>query len=229
MQTLTKYWFLEDFNLFKKLGRITMMRMCQILEMENIPKGSLITLHSEHRKSMFFLKRGLVKIVDKNNDDLKYIVKPGNIFGELSLYDKTIAAQEEAYALKDCIICYIEAEDMEALMEKHKSLKNGILKVYGNRIKRLERKLHDLLYKDSWTRIHEFIIDFVEQFGEPNEDGTTSAQNILTHKEIASLTNTSRQTVSNVLSTMRKQGDLDYDTKHITLLKAKPLEEKKED
>ena len=46
---------------------------------------------------------------------------------------------------------------MDELMEKHKSLKNGILKIYGLRIQKLERRLHDLLYKDSSTRIREFI------------------------------------------------------------------------
>lgn len=223
MQTLTKYWFLEDFSLFKKLGRLTMMRMCEILEMENIDRGSRISLHNEHKKSIFFLKKGLVKIIDKNNEEVKYIVKRGNIFGELTLYDKTMAGQEEAYALEDCIICYIEADTMEVLMEKHKSLKNGILKVYGNRIKRLERKLHDLLYKDSTTRIREFIKDYVEQFGESTSNGPLSAKNILTHKEIASLTNTSRQTVSNVLSGMRKRGEIAYDSKNITILKEEVL------
>lgn len=45
-------------------------------------------------------------------------------------------------------------------MEKHKSLKNGVLKMYGMRIKKPERRLQDLLYKDSSTRIKEFIIDY---------------------------------------------------------------------
>ncbi|MGK0385898.1 MAG: CRP/FNR family cyclic AMP-dependent transcriptional regulator [Patiriisocius sp.] len=48
---------------------------------------------------------------------------------------------------------------MEELMSTHKSLKNGILKVYGLRIKKLERRLHDLVYKESPTRIKEFIFD----------------------------------------------------------------------
>lgn len=193
-----------------------MMKICEILEMDNIKKGKPIELNNEHRDSVFFLKKGSVKIVNTINDTVKYVVKRGNIFGELALYDKEAATQEIAYALEDCIICYIESEQMEQLMEKHKSLKNGVLKIYGLRIQKLERRLHDLLYKDSTTRIREFIIDYLNEFGETNKEGKLIAKNLLSHKEIANLTNSSRQTVSNVLSKMRKNGQIDYNTQFIS-------------
>ncbi len=217
MKAITKYWFLEGFNLFKKIGLLNMMKICEILEMDNIEKGKPITLSDAHKNSVFFLKRGSVKIVNASNDSVKYIVKRGNIFGELALYDKEAAKEEVAYALEDSVICYIESQRMETLMEQHKSLKNGVLKIYGVRIKKLERRLNDLLYKDSTTRIIEFIADYLNEFGEANDTGQLVAKNLLSHKEIANLTNTSRQTVSNVLSKMRKEGHLHYDTESISV------------
>ncbi|WP_109433843.1 MULTISPECIES: Crp/Fnr family transcriptional regulator [Aquimarina] len=218
MNTYTKYWFLEGFNLFNKLGRITMMRMCEILEMENIDKGTTIQLLNSEEKSVFFLKRGTIKIVDTSSDTVKYIVKKGNIFGELSLFDRQAANEEKAIALEDCIICYIEADRMEKIMEQHTSLKNGVLKVYGLRIKKLERRLRDLLYKDSAARIKEFIIDYIKEFGELENDRVI-AKNLLSHKDISHLTNTSRQTVSNTMSMFRKQEIIDYDAQFISLPK----------
>ncbi len=227
MKAITKYWFLEGFNLFRKLGMLNMMRICEILEMDNIEKGQPIELTDKHKNSVFFLKRGSVKIVNTTNDTVKYIVKRGNIFGELALFDKEVANEEVAYSLEDCVICYIESEQMEDLMEKHKSLKNGVLKIYGLRIKKLERRLHDLLYKDSPTRIKEFIIDYLDEFGETNETGKRIAKNLLSHKEIANLTNTSRQTVSNVLSKMRKDGIIDYDIASISIHKNQQIQNEK--
>jgi CRP/FNR family transcriptional regulator len=104
---------------------------------------------------------------------------------------------------------------MAELMEQHKSLKNGVFKVYGLRIKKLECRLQDLLYKDSVTRISEFIINYIDEYGE-DVDGRILAKNLLSHKDIASLTSTSRQTVSNVLSKMRKDAIIDYDSKYIS-------------
>lgn len=193
-----------------------MMRISEILEMDNISKGEPIKFGSEHKNCVFFLKRGSIKILDTTNNTVKYVVKRGNIFGELGLYGKETVSNEAAYALEDSVICYIESKKMEELMEKHKSLKNGVLKIYGLRIKKLERRLHDLLFKDSSTRIKEFIIDYIEEFGETNETGKLVAKNLLSHKDIANLTNTSRQTVSNVLSTMRKEKIIDYDTQFVS-------------
>lgn len=216
MKAITKYWFLEGFNLFRKLGIVNMMNICEILEMENVEKGNSIDFSNIDKKSIFFLKRGTIKITDSKNGSVKYIVKRGNIFGELSLYDEKAAAEETAFALEDSIICYIDSEKMEELMAKHKSLKNGVLKIYGLRIKKLERRLHDLLYKDSATRIKEFVLDYIREFGEVNENGNIEAKNLLSHKEIGNLTNTSRQTVSNILSDMRKQKVINYDAQVIS-------------
>jgi len=218
MSAFTKYWFLEGFDLFKKLGMPTMMRMCETLEMENIDKAMPIEIGKRDKKSIFFLKKGTVKIVDSTSDTVKYIVKTGNIFGELSLYDKQAANEEKAYTLEDSIICYIESNQMEELMEKHKSLKNGVLKIYGIRIKKLERRLQDLIYKDSGSRIKEFITDYVHEFGEEKNDGLV-AKNLLSHQDIANLTNTSRQTVSNVLSKLRKERHIDYSSQYVSLSK----------
>ncbi len=195
--------------------------MCEILEMENINKGETIHLINNDEKSIFFLKKGSVKIVDTSNDTTKYLVKKGNIFGELSLYDDLSPAEEKAIALEDCIICYIEADRMEKIMQKHQSLKNGVLKVYGLRIKKLERRLQDLLYKDSTSRITDFITDYIQEFGQV-ENNRMIAKNLLSHKDIAHLTNTSRQTVSNVLSILRKDNIIDYDSQYVSMLK-KPI------
>ena len=218
MNALTKYWFLEGFDLFKKLGKPSMMQMCEMLEMEHIDRGKFINLQKKDRKSIYFLKKGTVKISDATSDTAKFIVKKGNLFGELALYDTVAAAEEKAIALEDCIICYIESNQMEELMVKHKSLKNGVLKIYGTRIKKLERRLRDLLYKDSSTRITEFIKDYIYEFGD-EKNGRIVAKNLLSHKEIANLTNTSRQTVSNILSNLRKKRFIDYNAGYISISK----------
>ncbi|MEP2687576.1 Crp/Fnr family transcriptional regulator [Maribacter dokdonensis] len=218
MKAITKYWFLEGFNLFKKLGMPSMMKLCNLLEMEHVDKGNIIDMGERDKNCIFFLKKGSVKIIDSENNIVKYVVKKGNIFGELSIYDKDNSSKEVAIALEDVVICYIESDMMEGLMEEYKSLKNGLLKIYGLRIRKLETRLQDLLYKDSKTRISEFIKVFIEEFGEVEKDRIV-AKNLLSHKDIANLTNTSRQTVNNVLSIMRKENIIDYDSKFISYSK----------
>ncbi|SEL71536.1 CRP/FNR family transcriptional regulator, anaerobic regulatory protein [Aquimarina amphilecti] len=209
---------MEGFNLFNKIGRNNMMHICEILDMKYVNKGEVIEFISENKEKVYFLKNGTVKIVNRDSDIAKYIVNKGNIFGELVLYDQEAANEQQAVALDDCVICSIEANQMTDLMNQHESLKNEIFKVYGLRIKKLERRLQDLLYKDSGTRIKEFILDYILDFGKSNNDRII-AKNLLSHKDIAHLTNTSRQTVSNAMSTLRKNKIIDYNSQYISINK----------
>ncbi len=85
------------------------------------------------------------------------------------------------------------------------------------RIKKPTHRLDQLLYKDSETRIFDFMKEYVKEFGASKWD-YWEAKNLLTHKDIADLTSTSRQTVSNFMSKLRKAGKLYYDSKVIRVL-----------
>lgn len=216
-KTLTKYWFLEDFDLFKKLGMELLMEVSEKLVMKRYSKGTRIELNSSKDQSVFFLKKGSVKIFNPNNGMVKFILEPGNIFGELSLYQEPNEVTEAAYTLEDSLVCVFSAAQMNTLMEEHKALNNSMLKIYGFRFQRLERKLEDLVYKDSPTRIKEFIYDHIKTFGSVVGD-RMEAKRLLSHKDIAHLTNTSRQTVNNVMVTLRQEGVIDYNAKFISML-----------
>ena len=137
------------------------MQFAEELEMEHISKGTKIEHYGDGTKKIFFVKKGSVKIVNSSNGVVKYIVRRGNLFGELALYHKEAANKEIAFTLEDSIICYLESERMEKLIGKNKSLKNGILKAYSVRIIKLERRLEDLLYKDSTTRIKAILLQTI--------------------------------------------------------------------
>lgn len=217
MKNITKFWFLEDFNLLKKMGRMKLMQLCEILEMVPITKGEELHFNRDNKQVIFFLKSGAVKIISGESGRTKYIVKMGNIFGELPLFDEK-PDFDKAVVLEDGIICFIEKEKMKEILEQFPSLKNDLLKFNGLRIRKLERRLEDLLYKDSKDRIKEYIFDFISDFGKEDENYIT-AKNLLSHADIASLTNTSRQTVSNVLSQLRKEEIINYDTKILQIKK----------
>ncbi|SEL71569.1 CRP/FNR family transcriptional regulator, anaerobic regulatory protein [Aquimarina amphilecti] len=218
MNTYTKLWFLEDFILFNNLGKMMMIRMAKVLDMFTINKGQTINLSKEEKKHVFFLKSGTVKIIDTQTSKVKYIVNKGSIFGELALFDADAPMQEQVIALDDCILCSMEVDKMLTTMKKYPFLKNNILKAYGNRIKKLEKKIQDLSSENSTTRIYNFLTEHISEFGK-QEGSSIISKNLLSHKDIANLTNTSRQTVSNVMSCLRKEGVIDYDNQTISLHK----------
>ncbi len=195
-----------------------MIRMAKVLDMFTINKGQAINLSKQEKKHVFFLKSGTIKIIDAQTERVKYIVNKGSIFGELALFDTNSPIQEQAIALDDCILCSMEVDKMLTTMKKYPFLKNNIIKAYGIRIKKLEKQIQDLSSESSTTRIYNFLTEHIAEFGK-QEGSSIISKNLLSHKDIANLTNTSRQTVSNVMSCLRKEGIIDYDNRTISLLK----------
>ena len=169
MKNQTKYWFLENFDFMKKLGKANLMAICDELEMDYMNKGDIIQYASSNESRVIFLKKGSVKIIDSKSNQTKYIVRENNIFGELDPTNESNEIAEHAQALEDSVVCFIESDRMIDLLEKNPSLKNYIIKFQALKIKKLERRLSDLLYKDSETRIQEFLYNYINENGETDQ------------------------------------------------------------
>ena len=79
MHQYTKFWFLKDFDLMKRMGRMNLMRMCELFEMKNYGRGEEVELSANNEKIVFFLKSGTIKIISSNSGVTFDIVKKGNI------------------------------------------------------------------------------------------------------------------------------------------------------
>ena len=217
MSTPSKVWYLEQFNMMKKLRKEDILHMQQSMVMKTINKDTLLFFPEKKNDHLYFLKKGIVKIVhylDDGQEDIKTIIGPGSLFGELALIDGE-SPEDHAIALEDCVVCFVDVPSMQRMMEQNNALKIEIYKIMGLRIKRLERRLESIIYKDSRTRIIEFLEDFLREYGEEIE-GKWQAKNFLTHTDIAKLTATSRQTVTTVFNELRNNGAIDYDKNFIT-------------
>jgi CRP/FNR family cyclic AMP-dependent transcriptional regulator len=91
-----------------------------------------------------------------------------------------------------------------------------MLKLVGLRLIKLERKLELLVFKDARTRIVEFLKDTASWKGK-KVGFETLIPTKLTHKDIASLTGTSRQTVTTVLNELKDQNLINFDRRRILI------------
>ena len=111
-------------------------------------------------------------------------------------------------------ICPMNIDDMKELMAHNKALNLKIYKLLGLRIKKLERKVESLVFKDSRTRIVEFLRDWANEKGK-KVGFETMMKNYLTHKDIAALTGTSRQTVTTILNELKEKNIINFDRRRI--------------
>jgi CRP-like cAMP-binding protein len=90
------------------------------------------------------------------------------------------------------------------------------LKLVGLRLMKLERKLELLVFKDARTRVIEFLKDAASWKGK-KVGFETMIPTRLTHKDIAALTGTSRQTVTTILNELKEANLINFDRKKILI------------
>jgi len=217
----TKYWHLSQFQLSKRLSRNEMINMCNSLVMKHFKRGLQIGFENNATKNVYFLKKGTIKIVSlcSNGEELiKDIIKKGDIFGILGLLHVE-NEDDYAVAMEDTVVCVIDAETLQMMMAENQNLNNYIFKLAGIRIKKLERRLESLVYKDAKTRIQEYIFDYINEFG--IESGEFIVVDVLlTNNDIGRLTSTSRQTVNKTLNHLKTKEIIDFDNNTLKIRKS---------
>ncbi len=219
MAEKTKFWYLRHFNIFEGMDDRAMKRVEQLSSMQSMKSDQPIYFPDQPSSMIFFLKEGHVKIsriTPQGQEMILDVVGPGEIFGELSLTEDQEGRGEIAQALDNAIICTIKKEDFESLLKSHPAFNLQITKRVGLRLRKIEERVADLVFKDVKKRIATFLVRYAEDFGKI-KGGTITIKNYLTHQEIALLTGAARQTVTSTLNEFRSMGILDFSRKEITI------------
>ena len=118
--------------------------------------------------------------------------------------------------MKIDIICVVNVDEMKLLMRDHNALGLFIMKIMGSRVLEMEKRLESLVFKDSRTRIIEYLLESAEKNGR-RVGFETEVRKFITHQEIANLTATSRQTVTTLLNDLRDRNILTFDRRRLLI------------
>lgn len=213
---IAKIWYLEQFGFLSRIAKEDIKYLAKAAPLHRVYKGNPILFSQNESPQIYFLKKGAVKIGTYRPDgqeDLKYLAKQGDVFGELALLNKQ-SSNDFAIALEDSLVCPVDVNIIYMLMERNPGLNTAVNQLMGDRIEKLERRLDSILFKSSRVRILEFIKDYFLQFGKEEGD-EVRVKNQLTHSDIAKLTATSRQSVNSVFNYLRRNHIIDYNTEWI--------------
>ena len=212
-------WYLENIDMMgifcpKKLGGGEMEHMAH----KTFKKGEYIYLPDEFSDKIFFLTDGRVKIgtySDSGKEITKSILTTGEVFGELAMVGET-TRRDFALAMEETMVCLMTIEEMKSLMREHNGLSLFLMKVMGSRVLEMEQRLESLVFKDSRTRIIEFLESLATKRGQ-RVGYEMLVRKFLTHQEIANLTATSRQTVTTVLNELRNKNILIFNRRRLLI------------
>lgn len=211
-----KYWYLHNHHLFDELSRNQIHELAYLSHFRTSRKGELIHLPQEEDR-VFTLKVGVLKIVEvdaEGNEQLIEILRPGDLFGQFTLTHHN--GNQYAVVLSDYVtFCSFLVADFETIMQRNPSLGIRYTKWIGLRLRQLENRYANLMYKDVRTRLRLFLKEWVEKDAKPGRPNVLS--NYLSHKDISHLICSNRQTVTELFNEFRLAGMLQYDRSQITI------------
>lgn len=211
-------WYFESVNLYRILCPHKVKAMGGKHEFITYKRDQFIYMPEDSATHIYMVVNGRVKIghyLENGDEVLSAILTKGEIFGELAMAGEE-KRKDFAQAMEEATICPLTTEELKELMYENKELSFKILKLIGLRIMKLERKLELLVFKDARTRIIEFLRDAAAWKG-VKVGFDTMIQTKLTHKDIAALTGTSRQTVTTILNDLKEKNLINFNRKQILL------------
>ena len=220
----TKFWYLENFNIFKDLKDESMQELSRITSMQDIPKNQPIYFPQEPSNSIFFLKQGRVKLTRTSTDGKEMIlalVNKGEVFGEMAFLDEG-ERNEFATALDDCLVCTINKNEFKEFVDRNPELNLRITKLIGLKLKKYSERIEELVFKDAEQRLVSFLLRLADENGKQIGD-EIFVKPFLKHQDIAELTATSRQTVNSILTDLREKKVINFDRKKLIIYNREKL------
>ncbi len=224
MAEKTKLWYLQNFNLFQEVEDYTLIEMAVKSRMSHTRKREVIYFPEDVSHTIYLLKEGKIKISRISSDGqilTLALLGPGEIFGESAILGQD-THQNIGEVVEDAVICAIDKEAFQTLLEKSNILSRRVQTHIGERIRQVESKIEDLVFKDARERVVTFLVRYIQNFGKQMLD-LWEVRPFLTHQEIAELTATSRQTVNVILNELKSEGKIDFSRQYLRVSNLKEL------
>ncbi len=182
-------------------------------------RGEILFHEGDPGDRLYVIVDGKVKLGRASGDgreNLLAVLGPGEMFGELSLFDPG-PRNATATAVADTTLIGLGSDDLGSWFDGRPDVSRQLLRALARRLRRTNEALADLVFSDVPGRVAKALLDLSERFGRPTDDGLRVAHD-LTQEELAQLVGASRETVNKALADFASRGWLRLEARAVVLL-----------
>ena len=182
-------------------------------------RGEILFHEGDPGDRLYVIVDGKVKLGRASGDgreNLLAILGPGEMFGELSLFDPG-PRNATATAVADTTLIGLGSDELGSWLDGRPDVSRQLLSALARRLRRTNEALADLVFSDVPGRVAKALLDLSERFGRPTDDGLRVAHD-LTQEELAQLVGASRETVNKALADFASRGWLRLEARAVVLL-----------
>ena len=185
----------------------------------NFQKDDYIFNIGDSSDFIYFIEKGSVKLakeVSTEHEKVKAILSEGSVFGVMALAGENKRTEFARVLTNDTILRVLVVQELLDAAKGDQTLFVRVLGIMGRKIEKLDKQVESITSKDSRTRIIDFLKELALESGR-KVGYETLIQNNFTHKDIANLTGTSRQTVTTTLNQLKDKNIINFDRRRILI------------
>jgi CRP/FNR family cyclic AMP-dependent transcriptional regulator len=204
--------------LFHAVPTAARENLLQSHTMMSFKRNRKIFTSGDIANGLFLIVEGRVKLFTDidGREQIKSIVSEGEVFGEGCLIGLEIR-NEMAVALDSNVeAAYFPLVALQDWTRQFPELQGQMLRYFGEKLFKAQQRLEALVFLDSRSRILHYLRETAR------EKGVRVGYEVLirqfpTHREVASLTDTSRQTVTLVFGELRRSNAIHIDRNNLLI------------
>lgn len=218
---------LKRIPLFSGMSFGDLRHVAKIARVHKVPKGVLVFEKNMAGNHLFVVIKGRIKIYSEIGDGRKKktfaYLDHSDFFGEMSLLDKK-GRSLSAAALGEAELLTISRKEFQKLLARNPGFALKVIKTLVERLRRANEEIEGFSFRSLYGRVCRKLLDLAEKPGGfKAKSGASSV--LITHTELADLTGTAREMVTRVLSSLRRQGVIEYENHHIKVMAGPKLRE----
>lgn len=212
--------------MLRDLDERTVELMAQRSTMATFHAGEFLHQAGEPMDAVSFLSEGRAKVYRMSADGKQQtivLLEPGDAFGEIGIVD---ASSQDLYveALERVVVCRTTRDEFLQLASRDPELAVRLAEAMGEKLQVAREQIADFAFRDVQGRVAHLLLTFLER--ERRLSGDDSIDRIvpgLTHRELAEVIGTRRESVTTALNVLEKDDLIRIDGKEIVLLDIEAL------
>ena len=196
-------------------------QLLSIARRRTFEKGEIVFHREDPAESLHLVVRGRfgVRVTTPVGDTvLLDVVGPGASFGEIALLLPDSRRSATVSALEDGETRSVFREDFARLQREHPGVKDVLLRLLAEQLRRASDRLVEAHYVDAETRVRRRLVELASLYG-----GEGDAAIPLTQEDLAAMAGTSRATVNRVLRNEQREDAVALRRGLVTVLDADAL------
>jgi CRP-like cAMP-binding protein len=185
-------------------------------------KNDMVFFEDDCGDSCFYLEDGIVKIFKitlEGKEPIFFLRRKGEVFGLAEVIEAR-PRKANAQAITPGILYEIAKQDFEKLLAAHYPLARKVIQILGRRLRYLGEQIESLMVCDVGTRLSKLLIylTYDKLLDEKSWHQPVLVPMTLTQEQLASLTGSTQQTVSETLKKFQEEGLITISHKEISIL-----------